>query len=97
MSKNSTMQVKTIHYNETFADQFRGLPKNIQKKAIKAETLFRSNAFHPSLRLHKLSGSLQELWSISLDRKYRIIFKPLKNGVILLVSIGAHAIYEKLK
>lgn len=89
------MLVKAIHYNQDFANQFRRLPGVIQKKAAKTEILFRNNPFHPSLRLHKLEGNLKGLWSISIDMKYRIIFKPLENGVILFVSVGLHAIYEK--
>ena len=89
------MQVKSIHYNEDFNKQFHLLPKLIQRKAVKAEIYFRDNAFHPSLRLHKLEGKLKGLWSISMDMKYRIIFKPLDDGIILFVSIGLHAIYGK--
>ncbi|MBU0981815.1 type II toxin-antitoxin system RelE/ParE family toxin [Patescibacteria group bacterium] len=88
------MQVKEIHYNETFEAQFLNLPKSIWKKACKCERLFRENSFHPSLRLHKLRGKLDGLWSISIDMKYRLIFKPLDDGVILFVSIGLHAIYN---
>ncbi|MDA1060237.1 MAG: type II toxin-antitoxin system RelE/ParE family toxin [bacterium] len=88
------MQVKEIHYNGSFEAQFLNLPKFIQKKACKCEQLFRENAFHPSLRLHKLKGKLDGLWSISIDMKYRIIFKPMNDGVILFVSIGLHAIYD---
>lgn len=87
------MQIKEIHYNEDFRKQFLNLPIIIQKKACEKEKLFRKNPFHPSLRLHKLKGKLDGLWSISVDMKYRIIFKPLENGVILFVSIGMHAIY----
>jgi toxin HigB-1 len=89
------MQVTMIHYNQDFAKQFRALPKLIQKKAVKAETLFRENPFHSSLHLHELEGKLRGLWSISIDMKYRIILKPLEDGVILFVSIGVHAIYGK--
>lgn len=88
------MQVKEIHYNREFGAQFSVLPKIIQKKACKMERLFRDNPFHPSLRLHKLKGKLEGLWSLSIDRKYRIIFKPLENGVLLFVSVGMHAIYD---
>jgi len=56
--------------------------------------LFKENPFHLSLRLHKLKGKLEGLWSISIDMKHRIIFKSLEDGVILFVSIGMHAIYE---
>lgn len=89
------MNIKEIHYNEDFKKQFLNLPKEIQKKACEKEKLFKINPFHPSLRLHKLKGKLNELWSISIDLKYRIIFNPLENGIILLVSIGLHSIYEK--
>lgn len=88
------MQIKEIHYNKQFEQQFLNLPKAIQKKATKKEKLFRDNPFHPSLRLHKLKGKLDGLWSISVTMKHRIIFKPLENGVILFISIGMHAIYE---
>lgn len=89
------MNIKEIHYNEDFKKQFLNLPKEIQEKACQKEQPFKTNPFHPSLRLHKLKGKLNELWSISIDLKYRIIFKPLENGIILLVSIGLHSIYEK--
>lgn len=89
------MQINNIHYNDDFAKQFLSIPKNIQKKAIKKEALFRVNPFHPSLRLHKLKGKLEGLWSISIDMKHRIIFKPLEDGVVLFVSIGGHSIYEE--
>ncbi len=90
------MQVKEIHYNDEFKRQFLILPKGLQKKACKKEILFRENPFHPSLRLHKLKGKLQTLWSISVDMKHRIIFKPIEDGNILFISIGMHAIYDKL-
>ncbi|NIA01890.1 MAG: type II toxin-antitoxin system mRNA interferase toxin, RelE/StbE family [Nitrospirae bacterium] len=89
------MKIKEIHYNEEFETQFLNLPKLIQKKACKKEQLFKENPFHPSLRLHKLRGKLEGLWSISIDRKYRLIFKTLENGVTLFISIGSHAIYEE--
>ena len=89
------MQIKEIHYNDTFEEQFLTLPKNIQKKACKKEKLFRENPFHPPLRLHKLKGKLNGMWSISIDMKYRIIFKPIETGIMLFISIGLHAIYEE--
>lgn len=88
------MIVKEIFYDAGFKNEFKKLPFAIKKKAIKIEKLFRRNPFYPSLRLHKLKGKLEGSWSISVDRKYRIIFKPFENGVILFASIGTHAIYD---
>ncbi len=90
------MEVKEIYYNDEFAKQFKNLPKIIQKKALKAEKFFRANPFHPSIRLHKLQGKLKDYWSISLDRKHRIIFLVEQNGNIIFISIGKHSIYEDL-
>lgn len=89
------MIVKAIHYDEKFEKEFLALPRKIQRKAIKAEKFFFKNPFHPSLRLHKLEGRLKGAWSISLDKKYRIIFSVMEDGVILFASVGLHAIYER--
>ena len=57
--------------------------------------LFIRNREHPSLRLHKLSGTLHNRWSISLSRDLRVIFQYVNEG-ILLVDIGTHGeVYEK--
>ena len=89
------MQISTIHYTKSFEKQFLLLAKDIKQKACKAEVLFRKNPFYPSLRLHKLKGKLDGLWSIWIDKKNWIILKCMDDGVIIFVSIGAHAIYEK--
>ena len=89
------MKIGAIHFDENFRKQFLLLPEQIQKKACKTEQLFRENPFHPSLRLHKLQGKLDGLWSISIDKRYRIIFEPQDDGITLFISIGLHAIYDK--
>jgi len=62
----------------------------------KKEKIFRLNPLHHSLRLHQLHGDLNFLWSISLNKNYRTIFKRQKNGDILFISIGKHDIYKNL-
>lgn len=85
-----------ILYSNSFKQRFLKLPKNIAEIAIEKEKIFRKNPFHPSLRLHELKGNLNGLWSISVNLKYRIIFKYMKNGDILFISIGKHDIYRDL-
>ena len=87
------MKIKTIRYNKEFLERFSKLPEEIKNKSLKTEFLLKENAFHPSLRLHKLHGKLAEYWSISVDQKYRIIFKPVGDGAILFISVGKHSIY----
>ena len=88
------MEIRQIHFNPKFESQFIKLPSKIQKKAEKCRKLLLANLLHPSLRLHKLKGKMAGKWSISVDRKYRIIFRALDDGIILFISIGLHAIYE---
>lgn len=90
------MQIKEIYCSAKFKEQFGLLPLFIKKKAVKTESLFRLNTFHPSVRLHKLKGKFEGAWSISVDYKYKIIFTTMPDGVILFVSIGLHSIYNYL-
>jgi addiction module RelE/StbE family toxin len=83
-----------IIYSNGFKERFLRLPKNIAELAIKKEGIFIENPFHSSLRLHELKGNLRGLWSISVNMKYRIIFKYMSNGDILFISIGSHDIYR---
>lgn len=88
------MRVTNIYYSNDFIRQVTRLPVNIRKKAIIQERLFRQNPFHPSLRVHNLKGKMQGLWSISVNRAYRILFKISENGEIIFISIGTHAVYS---
>lgn len=58
------------------------------KKTI---SLVEVNPFHPSLRLHKLSGKLQEVYSISIDMQYRISIEfYIENKKVIPINIGTH-------
>jgi len=91
------MIITNIEYSSRFVKQLKKLPKDIIDIAIKKEKLFKLNPLHPSLRLHELHGKLKNLWSISLNKNYRIIFQRQQDGTILFVSIGKHDIYKYLK
>jgi len=57
----------------------------------KALTILEVNPFHPSLRLHKLKGNLNEYFSVSINMEYRVVidFIVLEKEIILL-DIGSH-------
>lgn len=49
------------------------------------------NPHHPSLRLHKLTGNMAELFSVSINLHYRlIIYFIIKDNLIVPVDIGSH-------
>lgn len=53
--------------------------------------LLEVNPFHPSLRLHRLRGKLQDLHSISINISYRITLELIMHKkTIIPVSIGTH-------
>jgi len=89
--------MKILHIAQTkkFRKQWAVLPNDVKHRAQKCIEQFRDNPFHPSLRLHQLSGKLRGFWSISIDLKHRIIFEVIDETAIFH-SIGSHAIYEKM-
>ena len=48
--------------------------KPLFDKLEKQLLLFQTIPSHPSLRLHKLSGAQADVWSISIDMSYRLLF-----------------------
>lgn len=53
--------------------------------------LLESNPFHPSLRLHPLSGKLHGLHSVSITTRYRITMEMIiYEESIILVNVGTH-------
>jgi mRNA-degrading endonuclease YafQ of YafQ-DinJ toxin-antitoxin module len=57
--------------------------------------LFKSDINHPSLRRHKLSGNLDNLWSISINKSIRMVYIEMKNE-FYFVDIGTHdQVYKK--
>ena len=89
------MKIDSIEHSSKFKKRWKQLPLLIKDKAEKAVRLFKNDPFHPSLRLHRLSGKLKQYWSISIDLQYRIIVR-MDGDRAFFVSIGSHAIYEKL-
>ena len=65
--------------------------KDITPKYKKVIRLLEADPFHPSLRLHKLSGKLNILHSVSIDMQYRITIEfYIEDEKIIPVNIGTH-------
>lgn len=55
--------------------------------------LLAEDAFHPSLRTHKLKGNLEGSWACSVAYDLRIIFEFIQHDeseAILLEAVGSH-------
>jgi len=77
------------------------LPKNISaclKKvkllAEKKELVFRTNPHSKQLKTHKLQGKLNNFWSFSINREYRIVFEFREKNNIWFHSVGTQHIYN---
>ncbi len=82
-----------ISFSEGFKRSFKKRIKGNQilekKFKIKLE-LFKEDPFDKSLKTHKLSGKLQDLWSFSLEYDQRVLFYFTDEGKAVLVDIGSH-------
>ena len=53
--------------------------------------LLELNPHHPSLRLHQLSGKLDQLYSVSINMSYRLVMEFLiLDRELVLVDVGDH-------
>ncbi len=65
------------------------------KKIDLALGVFRENPRHASLRLHKLSGTMKNSWSLSVGMGYRLIFVWIDDEAYF-VDMGTHnEVYRK--
>ena len=65
--------------------------KDIFSKYKKVLLLLEADPFHPSLRLHKLSGKLDGLYSVSINMQYRVTIEfYIEDGKIIPINIGTH-------
>lgn len=57
----------------------------------KTVTLLKANPNHPSLRLHKLKGHLQDVRSVSINLSYCITIEfIIQDKLIIPVMVGSH-------
>ena len=69
------------------------LTKHSDLKGLYQKTLqlLEHNPFHPSLRLHSLSGKLKGVHSVSINISYRITLELLiDDQKIIPIAIGTH-------
>ena len=86
--------VFTEAYNRRAAKWLKKHP-DLRQQYLKTLQLLELNPFHPSLRLHTLSGRLTGVHSVSINLSYRITLDLLIEGKeIVLLNLGDHdAVY----
>ncbi|MDA3885611.1 MAG: plasmid stabilization protein [Candidatus Delongbacteria bacterium] len=83
-----------IIYTETYNSRARKFLKKhpeLKGQYEKSLKLLELNPQHPSLRLHKLTGKLTDLYSVSINITYRITIDfIIKDDKIIPITIGTH-------
>jgi len=89
--------MKIITFSPLFQKQIEKIKKKDCKLFIKFQKqlgMFQSDPNHASLRLHKLKGELQNVWSLSIDLNVRVLF--ISDDKYYFFNIGSHEqVYKK--
>ena len=87
---------RELHPSTRFIRDAKRLAKYDRQAATSLEAVLQQlceNAFHPSLKTHKLKGELEGLWACSAAYDLRVIFRFAERDgveVILLQTIGQY-------
>ncbi len=84
-----TMINQSIHFNRSLKRLSRKRPEIIPS-ILEKIILFSFDKNHPSLSLHKLTGTLKDHWAFSIEYNLRVVFKYASDGNIVLIDIGTH-------
>jgi addiction module RelE/StbE family toxin len=76
-------------FKRAFKKRIEGKDDLKRKFKMKLER-FRNNPFDPSLKTHKLSGNLKDLWSFSIEYDQRVLFYFSDDDKAVLIDIGNH-------
>ena len=87
-----------MSYQLVFTDSYLKRAKKFAKKHpelkqqyLKTLQVLELKPFHPALRLHKLSGRLQYVYSVSINLSYRITIElMIEDEQIIPINVGTH-------
>lgn len=83
-----------ILYTSKFIRNIKKQPLYIVEEVKIKEKIFRKDIFDKKLRTHKLKGTLEGIYSFSVTRSYRILFKIDNKDKIIFLDIGDHSVYK---
>lgn len=63
---------------------------HLEKKFNKQSSLLRQNRFHPSLHLELLEPKRMKIYSIRLDKKYRVLLFFRRQNLVEFLNVTTH-------
>lgn len=82
-----------ISFSSSFKRAFKKrvmVNTDLEAKFWRKVELFVTDPFEQSLKTHKLSGKLKDLWSFSIEYDQRVLFYFTDDGKAVFVDIGNH-------
>jgi addiction module RelE/StbE family toxin len=64
--------------------------KELEKRFWEKVEVFIENPFDKSLKTHKLSGRLKDLWSFKISYDMRVVFYFAEKDNVVFVDMGKH-------
>ena len=84
------VDIKFASEVETYLVKLKRKDKKLFSRIDKQLFLFAQNPKHPSLRTHKLSGRMKNVWSISVNMSIRMVYLKINKDSYVFVKIGTH-------
>ena len=81
---------KHVQFSTKFKKQYKKLPKKVQIQFDTRFELWHQQPTHPLLRLHKLKGTLSNLYSININADIRALYEVIEDEVYIYKLIGSH-------
>ena len=82
--------LSTLTYEKKL-EKFKKKHPNLKNQYEKTLLTLTIDPYHPSLRLHKLKGKLQDYYSVSINLQYRIMLDfIIQEDKIILIDIDKH-------
>jgi len=76
-------------FKRVFKKRIRG-NQELETKFWQKVEIFMQDPFDRTLRTHKLSGKLSDLWSFSIGYDLRVVFYFANESKVVFVDIGKH-------
>ncbi len=85
-----------VLFSPSFVRKFKGMPLELREEILEKIEMFKDELLHKQLKVHKLSGRLEERYSFSVNYKIRVIFRYSsdKPRIAYLLTVGDHEIYS---
>lgn len=90
--------MKTFKFSSDLSKKLKEIQSKdlkLFKRIQKQLEIFQTDPKHPSLRLHKVTRDIQNVWSISINKSIRMLYTELEDDFYFF-EVGTHdEVYRK--